>query len=45
VEIVAPDGDQIDKIEWDATIEARVATMRTALRLDDAALATPRDAP
>jgi len=34
VEILAPDGDPIDKIEWDATIEARVETMRMALGLE-----------
>jgi flagellar assembly protein FliH len=37
VEIISPDGDPIDKIEWDATIEARVAAMREALGLDPAA--------
>jgi flagellar assembly protein FliH len=36
VEIIAPDGDPIDRIVWDASIEARVATMRNALGLDDA---------
>jgi flagellar assembly protein FliH len=34
VEIIAPDGDPIDKIEWDATIEARVDAMRIALGLE-----------
>ncbi len=33
VEIVAPEGDPIDKIEWDGTLEARFDTMRDALAL------------
>jgi flagellar assembly protein FliH len=31
VEIVAPDGDPVDKIEWDATIETRLAAVQEAL--------------
>lgn len=34
VELIAADGDPIDKIEWDATIESRLATVRAALGLD-----------
>jgi flagellar assembly protein FliH len=34
VEIVAPDGDPLEKTEWDATIESRIAALREALRLD-----------
>jgi len=33
VEIVAPDGDPSDKIEWDATIGARIENIRAALAL------------
>lgn len=33
VEIIAPDGDPIDKIEWDATIESRIDSIRAALAL------------
>jgi flagellar assembly protein FliH len=33
VEIIAPNGDPIDKTEWDATIDSRMATMRAALAL------------
>jgi flagellar assembly protein FliH len=38
VEIIAPDGDPVDKIEWDATIETRIASIQEAL-----ALHAPRD--
>ena len=34
VELIAAGGDPIDKIEWDATIESRLATVRAALGLD-----------
>jgi flagellar assembly protein FliH len=34
VELIAPGGDPIDKVEWDATIETRLATVRAALGLD-----------
>ncbi len=34
VELIAPSGDPIDKVEWDATIETRLATVRAALGLD-----------
>lgn len=33
IEIIAPDGDPIDKIEWDATIETRIELVRAALAL------------
>jgi len=33
VEIIAPDGDPIDKIEWDATIETRIGEIQAALAL------------
>jgi flagellar biosynthesis/type III secretory pathway protein FliH len=33
VELIAPGGDPIDKVEWDATIEGRLATVRAALGL------------
>ncbi len=33
VEVIAPNGDPLDKTEWDATIEGRIAAMRTALGL------------
>ena len=33
VEIITPDGDPIDKIEWDATVQGRLETMRQALAL------------
>jgi len=33
VEIIAPDGDPVDKIEWDATLETRIASVREALGL------------
>ena len=35
VELIAPGGDPIDKVEWDATIETRLATVRAALGLDE----------
>jgi flagellar assembly protein FliH len=34
VELIAPGGDPIDKVEWDATIESRLETVRAALGLD-----------
>jgi flagellar assembly protein FliH len=34
VELIAPGGDPIDKVEWDATIETRLGTVRAALGLD-----------
>ena len=34
VELIDADGDPIDKVEWDATIESRLATVRTTLGLD-----------
>jgi flagellar biosynthesis/type III secretory pathway protein FliH len=34
VELIAPSGDPLDKVEWDATIETRLATVRAALGLD-----------
>jgi flagellar assembly protein FliH len=37
VELIAPEGDPLDRIEWDATIEARVASVRAALGLRDEA--------
>jgi flagellar biosynthesis/type III secretory pathway protein FliH len=37
VELIAPGGDPIDKVEWDATIENRLATVRAALGLDQEA--------
>jgi flagellar assembly protein FliH len=33
VEIIAPEGDPIDKIEWDATLAGRFEAIRTALAL------------
>jgi flagellar assembly protein FliH len=33
LEIITPDGDPIDKIEWDATLSGRLETLRTALTL------------
>jgi flagellar biosynthesis/type III secretory pathway protein FliH len=33
VEIITPDGDPVDKIEWDATLEGRWETIRAALGL------------
>ena len=35
VELIAPEGDPLNRIEWDASIEARIATVRTALGLRD----------
>ncbi len=35
VEIITPDGDPVDKIEWDATMHGRLETIRTALGLKD----------
>jgi len=32
VELVAPDGDMLEKTEWDATVEARLAALREAIR-------------
>lgn len=37
VEIIAPDGDPLDRIEWDATIETRLASLRAGLMLRDEA--------
>jgi flagellar biosynthesis/type III secretory pathway protein FliH len=36
VEIITPDGDPIDKIEWDATLTGRFTAIRDALSLPDA---------
>ena len=33
VEIMTPDGDPVDKIEWDATLPGRFGTVRAALGL------------
>jgi len=33
VEIVTPDGDPVDKVEWDATLHGRLETIRAALGL------------
>jgi flagellar assembly protein FliH len=33
VELIAPDGDPVDKIEWDATLETRLAAVQEALGL------------
>jgi flagellar biosynthesis/type III secretory pathway protein FliH len=33
VEIITPDGDPVDKIEWDATLHGRLETIRAALGL------------
>jgi len=35
VEIITPDGDPVDKIEWDATLQGRLETIRTALGLKE----------
>jgi hypothetical protein len=37
VEIVAPGGDPNNKIEWDATIGARIESIRAALALHSGA--------
>jgi flagellar biosynthesis/type III secretory pathway protein FliH len=34
VEIVTPDGDPVDKIEWDATLHGRLETIRAALGIN-----------
>jgi len=34
VEIVSPQGDRLEKSEWDATIEARIGALKEALRLE-----------
>jgi flagellar assembly protein FliH len=44
VEIVEPDGDPIDRIEWDATLEARLGALGEALGLAPRGAATPRAA-
>jgi flagellar biosynthesis/type III secretory pathway protein FliH len=36
LEIFAADGDPLDQVEWDATIEGRAAAMRAALMLPEA---------
>ena len=33
IEIITPEGDPIDKIEWDATLDGRLDTIRTSLNL------------
>jgi flagellar assembly protein FliH len=33
LEIMTPDGDPVDKVEWDASLHGRLATIRAALRL------------
>ena len=35
VELIAPESDPLNRIEWDASIEARIATVRVALGLRD----------
>jgi flagellar assembly protein FliH len=37
VELVAPEGDPLNRIEWDASLEARIAAVRTGLGLPDGA--------
>jgi flagellar assembly protein FliH len=37
VELVAPEGDPLNRIEWDASLEARIAAVRTGLGLHDGA--------
>ena len=37
VELIAPEGDPLERIEWDASLEARLASVRTALGLRDEA--------
>jgi flagellar assembly protein FliH len=44
VELIAPDGDPIDKVEWDARIETRLETVRTTLGLGEAAIGLRRAA-
>ncbi|HVE22001.1 MAG TPA: FliH/SctL family protein [Acidocella sp.] len=39
VELSAPEGDPLNRIEWDARIEARIASVRAALGLRDEAAA------
>lgn len=39
VELSAPEGDPLNRIEWDARIEARIAAVRSALALRDEAAA------
>jgi hypothetical protein len=34
VEIITPDGDPVDKVEWDATLHGRLETIRAALGLN-----------
>lgn len=33
VEIISPEGDPVDKVEWDASLSGRLETVRTALNL------------
>ncbi len=33
MEIIAPDGDPLDKIEWDASLTGRLESIRAALTL------------
>jgi flagellar assembly protein FliH len=44
VERIAPGGDPIDKVEWDATIETRLETVRAALGIGGEALGQRRAA-
>ncbi len=41
IEIIAPDGDTADKIEWDATIETRIASIHAVLALRSGGDAMP----
>jgi flagellar assembly protein FliH len=41
LEIITPDGDPIDKIEWDATLDSRFDAIRTALGLPATRSAAP----
>ena len=41
VEIFSPEGSPLDKVEWDATIESRIATLQAALALDGPASGAP----
>jgi flagellar assembly protein FliH len=41
VEIITQDGDPVDKVEWDATLQGRLATIRTALGLPGGTGETP----